>query len=116
MPSKYILPSLPSKTPVRYVHFFALRASVVVKSAMLTAGDRKWLVDQFFDTKELVQSSDEPLTIYESNKPFEKGEVTLEHVNAGNGMYVVVVEGTGKGLAVKPEGKLATRWSALKRK
>jgi len=76
--------------------------------------NQDWLQKNYVKTGDIVNSTDEPLAVYKSKKPFPPGEVKTYAANTGAGMYVIVLEPTGKKAAVKPQGKIAVTWAKIK--
>jgi len=73
-----------------------------------------WLQKDYTKIEGEVGSTDEPLAVYKSNKPFSAGEIKTYQSNTGAGHYVIVLEATPPLASVKAWGKLTTMWGKIK--
>ena len=78
------------------------------------APERDWLINDYTLTTDIINTTDAPKKIYKSNQPFPPGEVKTYEAMADAGFYVIIVEGTGKGMAILSSGKLAQTWGSIK--
>lgn len=78
------------------------------------AAEHDWFQDNYTKTDDEVGSTDEPLAVYKSNNPFAAGEVKTYEANTGAGLYVIVLESTGK-KAVESINRLSATWGKLKK-
>jgi len=76
--------------------------------------NQDWLQKNYAKTGDTVNSTDEPLAVYKSKKPFPPGEIKTYAANTGAGMYVIVLEPTGKETPVKSQGKMIATWGRIK--
>jgi hypothetical protein len=78
--------------------------------------EHDWLQDNYTLLKgDEVGSTDEALKVFKSNDPFAAGEVKTYAANTGAGLYIIVLEATGKMQAVEPSNKLTITWGRLKK-
>ncbi len=75
---------------------------------------RDWLKKDYTLTTDIINTTDALKKVYKSKPPFPLDEVKTYEAVGDAGFYVIIVEGTGKGKAVKPSGKLAQTWGAIK--
>ena len=78
------------------------------------APERDWLNNDYTLTTDIINTTDAPKKIYQSNQPFPPGEVKTYEAMADAGFYVIIVEGTGKGMDIERSGKLSQTWGAIK--
>ena len=78
------------------------------------APERDWLISGYTLTTDIINTTDAPKKIYKSNQPFPPGEVKTYEAMADAGFYVIIVEGTGKGMDIECSGKLAQTWGCIK--
>ncbi len=76
--------------------------------------NQDWLQKNYAKTGDTVNSTDEPLAVYKSKKPFPPGEIKTYAANTGAGMYVIVLEPTGRKTPVKSQGKMIATWGGIK--
>jgi hypothetical protein len=78
--------------------------------------EHDWLQDNYTLLEgDEVGSTDEALKVFKSNDPFAAGEVKTYAANTGAGLYIIVLEATGKTQAVEPSNKLPITWGRLKK-
>ncbi len=78
--------------------------------------EHDWLQDNYTLLKgDEVGSTDEALKVFKSNDPFAAGEVKTYAANTGAGLYLIVLEATGKMQAVVPSNGLPITWGRLKK-
>ena len=77
---------------------------------------KDWFDDGFTDTGEvmLLDPFGIDYWIYKSNEPYPEGTVTLHGIEDADNVFWVMFVEEGKGAAVSPQEKLATKWGEIK--